>query len=232
MRVLVFDTETTGLIKSNTIMYYELEIFPYIVQFSYLLYDTEKSFVEKISDNIIRIPEKVVIPEECVKIHGISKQMTLKGKDIGKCLLEFAKSYFQADIIVAHNLSFDINMVKTELMRTIQNSKEITHLLDYNNLLYSLNNPPKNKTYFCTLQNSIVLCNIKAINKKTGKEYIKYPKLMELHEKLFSSTPKNLHNSLNDVIVCFRCYYMLEYETDIVETNMYIKKMYNKLLNQ
>jgi len=230
MIILVFDTETTGLIKTTTIAHYELDSLPYIVQFSYLLYDTEKSFIEKISDDIIKIPEKIVIPEECVNIHGITKGMTLKGKDVGKCLLEFAKSYSQADVIVGHNLSFDINMVKTELMRTIQNSKGITHLLDYNNLLYSLNNPPKNKTYFCTLQNSIVLCNIKSINKRTGKEFIKYPRLMELHEKLFSCSPKNLHNSLNDVIVCFRCYYMLEYKTDIIETNMYIKKMYNRLL--
>lgn len=230
MRVLVFDTETTGLIKTTAITHYELDLLPYIVQFSYLVYDTEKSFIEKISDNIIKIPEKAVIPEECVKIHGITKKMTLKGKDIGKCLLEFAKKYFQADVIVGHNLSFDINMVKTELMRIIQNSKEITHLLDYNKLLYSLNNPPKNKTYFCTLQNSIILCNIKTINKKTGKEFIKYPRLLELHEKLFSYSPKNLHNSLNDVIVCFRCYYMLEYDIDIVETNMYIKKMYNRML--
>ena len=37
------------------------------------------------------------------------------------------------------------------------------------------------------------------------------------YEKLFNEVPNNLHNSLNDVLVCFRCYYKLRYNMDILQ---------------
>ena len=40
MRVLVFDTETTGLPKSKIINPDTLNLWPHIVQFSYIIYDT------------------------------------------------------------------------------------------------------------------------------------------------------------------------------------------------
>ena len=45
--------------------------------------------------------------------------------------------------------------------------------------------------------------------------YQKPPKLVELHQELFKSVPKNLHNSLIDVFVCFRCFHEMVYEKDI-----------------
>jgi hypothetical protein len=41
MRVLVFDTEATGLPKTKIINPDALHLWPHIVQFSYLIYDTE-----------------------------------------------------------------------------------------------------------------------------------------------------------------------------------------------
>jgi glycosyltransferase involved in cell wall biosynthesis len=46
--------------------------------------------------------------------------------------------------------------------------------------------------------------------------YKKFPKLVELYQKIFGVTPKNLHNSLNDVIVCLRCFIKLKYEIFIL----------------
>ena len=37
------------------------------------------------------------------------------------------------------------------------------------------------------------------------------------YEKLFNEVPNNLHNSLNDVLVCFRCYYKMRYNLDILQ---------------
>ena len=42
---------------------------------------------------------------------------------------------------------------------------------------------------------------------------------------MFGVTPKNLHNSLNDVIVCLRCFIKLKYEIDIVERSEEVKQM-------
>jgi len=54
---------------------------------------------------------------------------------------------------------------------------------------------------------------------KDGSTYYKYPTLSELHEHLFQTTPKGTHNALNDVLICLRCYYFLEYNTDLVTSN-------------
>jgi hypothetical protein len=74
-----------------------------------------------------------------------------------------------------------------------------------------------------------VLCNIKAVN-VSGKEYTKFPTLSELHKELFQTIPVNLHNSLNDVVVCLRCYYMLEKKEDILENNILLKNMFESLV--
>jgi hypothetical protein len=79
------------------------------------------------------------------------------------------------------------------------------------------------------MKKSIQICNIKIIT-KNGKEQLKFPKLSELHEHLFQSTPKNLHNSLNDVLVCTRCFYKLIFDTDILEKNGELKKLFTELL--
>ena len=49
--------------------------------------------------------------------------------------------------------------------------------------------------------------------------------VVELYQKMFGVTPKNLHNSLNDVIVCLRCFIKLKYEIDIVERSEEVKQM-------
>jgi hypothetical protein len=42
MKILAFDTETTDLPpKNKTLKNEELHLWPYIVQFSYIVYDTE-----------------------------------------------------------------------------------------------------------------------------------------------------------------------------------------------
>ena len=62
------------------------------------------------------------------------------------------------------------------------------------------------------------LCGLTRVN-KYGKTVSKYPKLIELHNKLFKYEPTNLHNSLYDVAVCLRCYIKLRYNKDLIELN-------------
>ena len=74
------------------------------------------------------------------------------------------------------------------------------------------------------MQETIELCAIE-LKDKYGRSYKKFPKLVELYQKMFGVTPKNLHNSLNDVIVCLRCFIKLKYEIDIVERSEEVKQM-------
>jgi DNA polymerase III epsilon subunit-like protein len=223
MIILVYDTETTGLPKSKHINIDTLHLWPYIVQFSYILYDTEKHDVLKIKDYIIKLPEHIKISDESINIHGITNEISqVNGCYLRPVLEEFMIYYHTADKIVCHNAMFDLNMVKVELMRIIENNKEDKFTLFLNNIT-SVNN------VYCTMMESIKFCNIKALN-KIGNVYIKYPKLSELHYKLFQDCPKNLHNSLNDVIVCLRCFYKLNTGQDILTKNEIIKILFQELL--
>ena len=228
MKIAVFDTETTGLPKSKIINDLSLSLWPYIVQFSYIIYDTELQKIVKTVDLVIRIPENINISDEVSDIHGITNFISQTSQyKMEDALRHFSNDYlnYGIDLIVGHNLSFDINMLKVELMREISNQNNLYDKRMFSQLLECLNDmKPDSPELFCTMQKTIELCNLKA-KSKYGKEYVKFPKLNELHMKLFNSSPRNLHNSLNDVLICLRCYYMLEYKVDIIEIDSEIKSL-------
>ena len=218
MRTLVFDSETTGLSKTQIISPSTIHLWPHVVQFSYIVFDTESNKIVKIKDSIIKVPDGFIITEENAKIHGITTEISLaKGVDLLPVLEEFFTDFDSADHIVGHNVSFDINMIKAELQRFIMNSSD-KKLEDY---LTKINTSTK---FYCTMQETIELCAIE-LKDKYGRSYKKFPKLVELYQKMFGVTPKNLHNSLNDVIVCLRCFIKLKYEIDIVERSEEVKQM-------
>ena len=62
--------------------------------------------------------------------------------------------------------------------------------------------------------------------KITGKKKDKWARLEQLHSKLFDDELNNLHNALNDVLVCLRCYFKLMFDEDILQRNKKLKKMF------
>jgi DNA polymerase III epsilon subunit-like protein len=239
MKIAVFDTETTGLSKTKILNDETLVLWPHIVQFSYIIYDTEIKKIIKTVDFVIKIPENINISDEVSDIHGITNFISQTSQyKIEDALSLFSNDYlnYGIDIIVGHNLSFDINMLKVELMREINPLMDKIPERKFLQLLDSLNDINKKSSesqefpnLYCTMQKSIELCNLK-MTTRYGKEYLKFPKLSELHMKLFNSIPKNLHNSLNDVLICLRCYYMLEYKIDIIEIDSEIKSLLSDLI--
>jgi DNA polymerase III epsilon subunit-like protein len=213
MRILVFDTETTGLPNTKIINPDTLDLWPHIVQLSYVIYDISLNEIAEQKDFIIRVPENVEIPEEAYKLHGITKEISYeKGVDIKDTLSWFYYHLKTVDKIIGHNVNFDINMIKVETLRIIYDTltpPQITKMFKFD--LHYITNYDN---IVCTLQDSIKLCNIQATT-KYGKPYLKYPKLIELHQKLFESTPNNLHNSLNDILITLRCYMKLKYDVDL-----------------
>jgi DNA polymerase III epsilon subunit-like protein len=229
MRVLVFDTETTGLPKSKIMNVDTLNLWPHIVQFSYVIYDTILNDIVETCDSIVKLEDGIIIPEDSTKIHGITNEVSDKnGIDIDLILEGFFYHLRNVDLLVGHNVSFDINIIKVELLRIIYENHLNISDDEIKTIKYNLHFLTNYKNIYCTLQNSIELCNIKSIN-KFGKEYIKFPKLLELHQKLFESIPNNLHNSFNDILVTLRCYIKLKYNTDLNEDCNSFKKIANKL---
>ena len=211
MKVLVFDTETTGLPTERNAPITETEKYPHIVQMSFILYDDETNHIINIQDHIIKLPENVPLPEESVKIHGITREKcNKKGIPISDALDQFNLIIQQADVIVGHNITFDRHQIMVECIR---------------------NNKPNyfdKKKEFCTMFRSINLCSIEKVNPKTGKTYFKFPNLSELHEKLFGNRPKGTHDSMADILICMRCYEKMRSDKDIAKKgSSSFKELYN-----
>jgi DNA polymerase III epsilon subunit-like protein len=227
MRILVFDTETTGLPKSKIISPDTLNQWPHIVQFSFVIYDTELNDIVVAIDNIVKLTDTgIVISEDSIKLHGITHEISpTKGVKLSKLLHMFCSYLKNVDVLVGHNVSFDINLVKIEILRLIYSSHiSDDKIIKYKNNLHVLTNFTN---VYCTMQNTIELCGIK-LTDKFGKEYNKFPKLMELHQKLFNSVPNNLHNSFNDILITLRCYVKMNYGIDLNEVcDTFIEKTKN-----
>ena len=210
MKVLVFDTETTGLPEQN-VSILNTNKWPYIVQLSFIYYDSENNNIIEYYDTIIKLPEKITIPEECIKIHGITNEkMREKGINIERALKKFNDALKDCDIVVGHNISFDKRMIMVECIR--------------NKISQYFTRGQNKKPEFCTMKNSKNICKIKMVN-LTGEEYFKSPKLTELYSFIFKEEPRNLHNSFVDVLLCLRCYFSIIENRDIILDND-IKKLF------
>lgn len=214
MRVLIFDTETTGLPKTKIISHESLDKWPHIVQFSFIIFDTETTSILLSNDSIIKMNNDIQIPQESIDIHGITNEISReKGVNIEFPLKQFFYYLREVDILVGHNVAFDINMLQVELMRIIYNNKYPQHhITAYKTDLHFLVNF---KQIYCTMQESIDMCAIKTMN-KFGREYNKYPRLSELHQHLFGCVPKNLHNSFIDILVTLRCFMQMKSKIDLL----------------
>ena len=228
MKVLIFDTETTGLPKSKIISQDTLDKWPFIVQFSFIIFDTDTNTFILTRDFVIRMDATTIISEESVALHGITNQISREtGVDIQVALHEFFYYLRSVDLLVGHNVAFDINMIYIELLRIIYLKQyPENHISAYKSDLHFLTNF---KNIYCTMQESIDLCAIK-VKDKFGREYNKFPKLSELHHKLFQTTPNGLHNSLIDILITLRCFMQLKYKKDMltdcknfIEATMQIK---------
>ena len=192
MLAFVFDTETTGLPIKRCAKIRDNGNWPYIVQCSWLVYDLDTGKIVSIKDYIVSLPGDMIVPEASSRIHGITTSiMREKGYPIKKVLEEFKKDFVRCQYIVAHNLNFDKTILRVELFRN-----------GFPNLFKQ-----QNYIEFCTMKYGTPICNLTQMWR--GKFETKPPKLIELYEKLFNETPENLHNSLVDVFVCFRCFYKM-----------------------
>ena len=73
MRILVFDTETTGIIpREENGVKPSKELYPYIVQLSFIIYETQSKELVKSYDFIIDVAKHTKIPDETINVHGIT----------------------------------------------------------------------------------------------------------------------------------------------------------------
>jgi DNA polymerase III epsilon subunit-like protein len=178
MKILVFDTETTGLpVDSSLPAFQSSGNWPHIVSISWAVIDSKTNTVVKSHSYIVR-PEKWTIPADSSKIHGITHVQALEFGIPLRDVMEAFNSE-QCDVMVAHNLKFDLNVV-------------------INAINWDLGIPFKGfaKRKFCTMEVGRVMCKL------PGRSGYKYPKLKELYQHVTGQLVKvnQLHNSLFDTL--------------------------------
>lgn len=132
----------------------------------------------------------ILIPSDSSRIHGITTQKAIsEGIEIEIALSEFQTMLSKATYLVAHNMEFDEKIIGAEFYR-LKNS-----------------DPLVSKAKFCTMKNSSIISFCSIASNKYGS--CKWPKLSELHYKLFGTNFEDAHNASIDIQVTAKCFFAL-----------------------
>lgn len=182
--ILFFDTETTGLPKNYKLHYTETDNWPRLVQLAYILCDSNGKIIDK--GSWIVKPIDFIIPSEASNIHRITNEKAqMEGLSINIILNNFKSILNQSDILVAHNISYDVNIIGAELTRL--------------NIKSNLDSIKK----ICTMEKSTNFCAIE------GHYGYKWPKLSELFIKLFNTNFEEAHDAEVDIEATYKCFWEL-----------------------
>lgn len=186
MLFLFFDTETTGKALNFKAPVTNIDNWPRLVQLGFIL--CQDSYDNKVCEgDIIIRPDGFLIPKAATDIHGISHEKALnEGVEISGVLYQFSDLIEKADYLVGHNLGFDKPVIGAEMIRYGFNESLIMRKPSLDTMLMSTN--------FCQIP---------------GPYGYKWPKLSELHTKLFNKEFDNAHNAFADIEATAKCFFEL-----------------------
>jgi len=187
-KVLFFDTETTGLPINWKAPVSLVDNWPRVIQLAFVVYivdeNGEPQFVEE-QETLIK-PDGWEIPKQKFWIdNGYTTERSLEsGFPIVPALEYFLEWANDCDYLVAHNMSFDANVLGAEMIRAgMKASKPLKKI--------------------CTKIASTDYCRLPQPN---GNGF-KWPKLEELHRVLFETDFEGAHDALNDVNATAKCFW-------------------------
>lgn len=188
MTIIFIDTETTGLPTSMAISPAKFNHWPRLVEIGWAITDS-KGVILKDFNYIIR-PEGYQILNS--NIHGITTEKAYKeGVELKEALTFLRQDLMHADLCVAHNVIFDMNVLAAAEYRTF-------------NFAIADKVP-----WFCTKEGT---ANILKIPRPPGHTYeseYKWPSLQELLFHLFFIHAEIKHRSLSDALQVKTCYFEL-----------------------
>ena len=120
-RILVFDTETTGLLPTKnhqTRTYPPVESYPHILQLCFVVYHVPTQTVEETYNEYIRVDDAVTISPVITDITGITRELCCtRGVAVADALAAFYRAYQRCGVLVAHNIRFDKEVLMAEMER-------------------------------------------------------------------------------------------------------------------
>ena len=178
--IVIVDTETTGLCKPVPT---DIQFQPFATEIYACKLNENFEFLGEF-ETLIKPP--IPIPPEITKITGITDATLIGAPSFFDIYGELYDFFCGADIVVGHNIEFDINVISYELMR---------HDLDRKFCWPRLHG--------CTIESSYHYKN-KRLN------------LQALHEFLFGEGFEKGHRAKTDVMATVRCFIELVKRGDIV----------------
>jgi DNA polymerase-3 subunit epsilon len=184
---LFFDTETTGLKRQGS------DFVPGLVQLAAILQDTDSGRILAEVNYMVR-QEGKPIPTEVTAIHGITTDLAdLYGIPLNVADRLFRDLITKADLLVAHNIDFDLDVMADNLPLSLANFKvlELPTFCTMDSSLYIVKAPrsAKQKDYFTS----------KGIKPDTP---YKVPSLAEAHSHFFDREIIGAHDAMVDVRAC------------------------------
>ena len=187
MKILFFDTETTGLPEDYGAPTTDTRNWPHMVQLSWIVTDEHGSELK--SEDYIIWPCRWKIPAAATRIHGITQEhVKAVGVRVKEVLQKFMADFDAADLVVCHNTDFDKAIVGCELERL--------HIHDRVSC----------KPEYDTMTETTDFCKI---GWSDYYESFKWPKLQELYYVLFHENFKSAHNAANDTRATMECFWEL-----------------------
>lgn len=181
---LFFDTETTGLPKNRDAPVSAVENWPRVVQLGWALFDENGQRLEA-DAHLIR-PLGFTIPADATRVHGITTEQAIRhGAELKNVLQAFALVVPKATRLVAHNIAFDEPILHAEYLRL------------------KIPVPLGRQKRYCTMDMSKAFCAI------PGPYGPKWPRLSELHERLFGRPHTEAHDARADIDACAKCFFEL-----------------------
>jgi len=184
MKLLIFDTETTGLPKTRTDAREKPNNWPHIVSISWVILDSTTNKIVKEKSYIIR-SDNWIIPDDSIAIHKITNEIAKRdGVPLNVAIDEFLAEEY--DKIVSHNLNFDLNVIENAIVWDLGRGGEFVP-----------------KSLDCTMIIAQKYCRLPG--KKSNIH--KFPKLKEMYEFIFKKQPREdqLHGSMYDTLILTEC---------------------------
>jgi len=188
--ILFFDTETTGFYDKRLPPDHEAQ--PHLVQLAMCLTDDEGK--ERLSASLV-IDCPFTIPAQASNVHGIDRDVSgTFGVDLQMAIDLFRHFYMRADLIVCHNVAFDMPVMASEIGRF----QKRPVLLD--------------KPTYCTMEVATPIINLPPTERMiaAGFDKPKPPKLEECISHFFGETLEGAHDAMIDVTACRRVFFHLK----------------------
>jgi DNA polymerase-3 subunit epsilon len=171
---ILFDTETTGLLKPEAV---DADQQPYITElYALKVIEHDDMVFEVVGEfqSMFKVP--IPLEEVITKITGITEGMLSKAPTFRQKFSDLAEFFTGADRMVAHNLSFDKNMLANEVVR-----------------IGKLLNMPWPREHICTVEKSMHIEQRRL-------------SLQKLHVHYFGKEFQGAHRAKADVLPMYDCY--------------------------